>query len=70
MNKNTLSLKLIYLRKKHGYTQHDLSEIIHISRSTISKYEKGELIPNLLTLEKLADLYCVSYDFLLSKDNS
>lgn len=69
MKKNLLSLKLIYLRKQKGYTQCEVSEILNISRSTLSKYEKGTRIPNLKTIIKLANLYNVSCDYLLSKDN-
>lgn len=68
MKKNTLSLRLVYLRKQKGYTQYEVSEILNISRSTLSKYEKGTRIPNLEILIKLANLYNVSCDYLLCRD--
>lgn len=68
MKKNTLSLRLVYLRKQKGYTQYEVSEILNISRSTLSKYEKGTRIPNLEILTKLENLYNVSCDYLLCRD--
>lgn len=68
MNNFPLSTRLVHLRKIHGYTQWDVAEMINISRSTLSKYEKGVLEPNLENLIKLADLYKVSCDYLLCRD--
>lgn len=68
MGKNSLSLRLIYLRKQKGYTQYEVSEILNISRSTLSKYEHGTRIPNIETLIQLAKLYDVSCDYLLCRD--
>lgn len=68
MEKNSLSLRLTYLRKQKGYTQYEVSEILNISRSTLSKYEHGTRIPNIETLMQLATLYGVSCDYLLCRD--
>ena len=43
------------LRKKRKMTLDDLSGIIHKSRSTISKYEKGEIAIDRETLYEIAD---------------
>ena len=43
------------LRKKRKMTLDDLSGIIHKSRSTISKYEKGEIAIDIETLYEIAD---------------
>ncbi len=64
-----LKIRLIHLRKINGYTQWDVSELLDISRSTLSKYEKGLLMPNIENLIKLADLYNVSCDYLLGREN-
>lgn len=69
MDNFTLSIRLVYLRKFHGYTQWDVADILNISRSTLSKYEKGLLTPNIETLIKLANLYNVSCDYLLCQNN-
>lgn len=68
MDNFSLTARLVELRKVNGYTQWDVAEILNISRSTLSKYEKGILEPNLENLIKLADLYNVSCDYLLCRD--
>lgn len=68
MTKNLLSLRLIYLRKQKGYTQSDVAEILNISRSSLSRYEKGTRIPNIEILMQLSLLYDVSCDYLLCRD--
>lgn len=57
--------KLKQARNDAGYTQSEVCDVIHINRATLSNYETGRLEPNLDTLAKLADFYCVSVDWLL-----
>ena len=60
-----MKLRLAYLRRNAKMSQKDLAEKIGSTASTISKYENGTLEPNLDTLERMADLFGVSMDFLL-----
>lgn len=60
-----MKLRLTYLRKNAKLTQKELAEKIGTTASTISKYEQGQLEPSLEMLEKMADLFGVSMDFLL-----
>ncbi|RDE36368.1 helix-turn-helix domain-containing protein [Parageobacillus thermoglucosidasius] len=62
-----LGEKLKYLRKQHNWTQEQLAQHLNISRSQISKWENGELLPDVQSLEKLSNLYEVSIDFLIGK---
>ncbi|SFA49987.1 Transcriptional regulator, contains XRE-family HTH domain [Parageobacillus thermantarcticus] len=62
-----LGEKLKYLRKQHNWTQEQLAQHLNISRSQISKWENGELLPDVQSLEKLSNLYEVSVDFLIGK---
>ncbi|MBQ7130988.1 MAG: helix-turn-helix transcriptional regulator [Oscillospiraceae bacterium] len=52
-------------RKNANLSQEKVAEIINTSRSNISKYETGDLEPNLNTLKLLCKLYKVSADELL-----
>ena len=70
MNKELITTRLISLRKEIGYTQYDLSVILNVSRSPISKYEKGFLIPSIDTIIQLADLYNVSCDYILCRTDT
>lgn len=57
--------KLKQARMEAGYTQQQVATYLHIGRSTLANYEMGRIEPNLETLAKLADFYCVSVDWLL-----
>ena len=59
---------LLHLRKRHHYTQEDVAEQIGVSRQTIAKWENSESIPDVLSAGKLAELYDVSLDEMLSEE--
>ena len=66
MAKQRLSAKLKELRKAFGYTQYDVAVVLGIVRQTYSHYETGKRFPNSEMLYKLAGLYNVSVNDLLS----
>jgi transcriptional regulator with XRE-family HTH domain len=66
-NMNKLADHLKYLRKQRNWTQEEVAQRLNMSRSQISKWENGELLPDLQSLEKLSELYNVSIDFLVGK---
>lgn len=53
------------LRKQHMWTQAELAEKINYSDKSVSKWERGEALPDLKVLKKLADLWGVTVDFFL-----
>jgi transcriptional regulator with XRE-family HTH domain len=61
-----LGEKLFNLRKKAGLSQEDAAEKLNVSRQTISKWETGQTVPELLKVKLLSKLYNVSYDYLIS----
>ena len=56
------------LRQERGWSQEHLAQIVGIGQQYISKYESGKLSPSFKTLEKLADTFGVSVDFLRTKE--
>lgn len=46
------------MRTAHRYTQADVSSLLGVNQSLISKYEPRERQVSVDTLEKLVDLYC------------
>ena len=64
----TLGSRLNYHRKKNQLTQKVVAELIGVSSSAISQYEKGSIEPDLAILRKLATIYKVSADTLLDID--
>lgn len=57
--------RLLALRKKHGFTQEQLAEKVFVTRQAVSKWERGESVPDLELLVALAELYGVSLDLLV-----
>lgn len=58
-----VSNNLARLRKKKGLTQGELAERFSYSDKTVSKWEKGDVLPDLDTLKELADFYGVTLDY-------
>lgn len=57
--------KLKKAREDAGYTQRDVARLLNMKQSTIASYETGRTQPDIETLGKLADFYCVSVDWLI-----
>ncbi|HFU5899220.1 TPA: helix-turn-helix transcriptional regulator [Enterococcus faecium] len=58
------------LRKQHGWTQAELAKKMSVSQQTIGSWEVGRAEPNSEALTKLAHLFNVSTDYLLSNDKT
>lgn len=58
--------KLQELRKENGITQEELSKILYVSRTAVSKWESGRGYPNLDSLKRIAEYFNVTVDQLLS----
>jgi transcriptional regulator with XRE-family HTH domain len=67
MNKlrDIIAANLIYLRKKNNFTQQELASKINYSDNAISRWERGEVIPTIETLEILAAFYGINVQDLL-----
>ena len=61
------SARLKELRKSRGLTQEQLAAIIGVERSSVGKYESRPIIPSSEILNKLADYFGVSVDYLLGR---
>ena len=60
---------LIELRKVNKLTQLELAEKLNYSDKAISKWERGESLPDVEILCQIAELYGVSLDYLVTKDH-
>ena len=58
---------LKHLREDAGYTQEELAKTLSVSKTTISHYEIGLNMPNIVTLLQIADLFNVSLDYLMGR---
>jgi transcriptional regulator with XRE-family HTH domain len=64
----TTGEKLAKLRHEYNYTQEQLSEIIGVSRQSISKWESDGAFPETEKLIQLSRLYKCSIDYLLKEE--
>lgn len=63
-----LSDNLIMLRNIHGLSQEEVVEKIDISRQAYGKWESGKTIPDIEKCSRLAELYGVTLDSLVRKE--
>lgn len=57
------------LRTANGYTQQQLADRLHVTKSVISAYENGVRTPSYEILIGIASIFKVSTDYLLGVDN-
>ncbi len=58
-------MNLKNVRKNKNLTQKELAAKLNLDQSTISKYEKNIILPNIMILKKLAQVLGCSVDELL-----
>lgn len=61
------SIKLKELREGRGLSQQALAQKIEVSQSTIGMWESKKREPNFETMEKIADFFNVTTDYLLGR---
>lgn len=65
---DNLAIQLKDARTNTGFSQNDVATILHISRQSVSKWERGVTYPDLDNLIRLSDIYKVSIDELVKKN--
>ena len=66
----TMDQRLRNLRKRSGSTQEALATYLGITPQSVSKWERGEGLPDISFLPELAKYYNVSVDYLLGMDDN
>lgn len=66
--KEVIAENLTNLRKGKNLTQAELAEKLNYSDKAISKWERGESIPDITVLKNIADLFEVTVDYLITQD--
>ena len=61
----TLGEKIQELRRKNAMSQDVLAEKLEVSRQAVSKWERDEAVPETDKIVRIAQLFCVSTDYLL-----
>ncbi|WP_394512560.1 helix-turn-helix domain-containing protein [Priestia aryabhattai] len=62
--------RLAQLRKEKGISQYEFADRIGFSRGQVANYEQGKREPDYETLQKIADFFNVSTDYLLGRIDS
>ena len=67
--KQTIADNITELRKELHLTQAELAEKMGYTDKAISKWERAESIPDIVTLKEFADLCGVTLDYLVEKEH-
>ena len=57
------------LRQEKGMTQLELAEKLNYSDKTVSKWERGESLPDIVVLKSVADIFQVTLDYLVEEEH-
>lgn len=63
--KKVVGNNIALLRKSYGLTQIDFAEKLNYSDKSISKWERGESLPDVYVLKQIADFFNITVDSLL-----
>ena len=58
-----------YLRQTRELTQVQLADKLGVAKQSISNWENDNIMPSVDMLEKIADFFSVSTDYLLEREN-
>ncbi|WP_419154666.1 helix-turn-helix domain-containing protein [Weissella bombi] len=67
MSEIDVSKNLKELRKKHGYTQQELANILKVAKTTVSTWERGAAKPRMDVARQLANIYGVTLGQLVGE---
>ena len=62
-----IGIKIKEARANKGLTQEQAAEALLVSRQTISNWENGKSLPDIVSVIKMSELYEISLDGLLKE---
>ncbi|MDN6279346.1 MAG: helix-turn-helix domain-containing protein, partial [Tetragenococcus koreensis] len=69
MSDTSLIRRIINLRESNNWTQVELGRKLNLDKSAMNKIENGTRKVSTNELEKIADVFTVSTDYLLGREN-
>ena len=66
---NTLNENIRALRISYGYNQVEFSKKLGVTKQCVSNWENDNVVPSIEMLVKIADLFNVTTDFLLGRND-
>ena len=67
--KQIIAKNISDLRQKAGLTQQQLAERLHYSDKAVSKWERGESVPDVAVLKQVGQLFGVGLDYLTERQH-
>ena len=67
--KNQIGINIAMYRKEAGLTQAGLAALLNYSDKAVSKWERGESMPDVTTLVQLAEQFDITVNDLLVDPN-
>lgn len=67
--KKCIAKNIQSLRKETGLTQSQLAERLNYSDKAVSKWERGDSVPDIAVLKQIADMFGVTVDYLLNEEH-
>ena len=65
MSSLRIAEKIVYLRKQKGITQDELASFLGVTKASVSKWENGQSMPDIMLLPEIATYFDVTVDELL-----
>ena len=62
--KNIIAKNIAELRKENSMTQFELAEKLNYTDKAVSKWERGESVPDIAVLKHISEIFGVSIDYL------
>ena len=66
---DSIGKRITYLREKKKLTQRGLAQFVNVSHTTISRLEKDNIKPSIDTIDKLANFFETTSDYILYGTN-
>ena len=64
-----IAANMAELRRRQGMTQLELAERLNYTDKAVSKWERGDSVPDIAVLKQIADLFGVTVDYLLQEEH-
>lgn len=68
--RDVIAKNICDLRTEAGLTQLTFAELLNYSDKAVSKWERGESIPDIFILKRIADHFGVTVDYLLAESHT
>ena len=65
-----MKIRLKEIRNKHKMNQNEVAKKLEITQGAYSNIERGARIPDAITLNKLADLFNCTIDYILGRTDN